>query len=181
MNEKEKYFIDLSKCSEDERKHIYSIIHDRNEFLKPDSYTHDCWKMLNYSNIDERWHCSGENWDGLKNKTELTYSEFIKLFEEPKKLPSELLKDYFKNTPREQVLKDWESTAEYDNVNSPKVLELFEGGEGEILPDVAYWRNRCLLAEKCLSESPCDPDITNEQINAHNSYNEFIEAFGNKD
>lgn len=64
-------------------------------------------------------------------KTELLYPEFIKLFEEPTKLPSELLKEYFKNTPREQVLKDWESTAYLDNANSPKIRELFEGGEGE--------------------------------------------------
>lgn len=48
------------------------------------------------------------------------------------KLPSKLLREYFKNTPREQVLKDWESTSDYDNVNSPKVLELFEAGKGEI-------------------------------------------------
>src|SRR5690606_19742582 len=74
----------------------------------------------------------------LNDRTELTYPEFIKLFEEPTKLPSELLKEYFKNTPREQVLKDWESTSDYDNVNSPKVLELFEGGDGEKEKDIAH-------------------------------------------
>ena len=47
------------------------------------------------------------------------------------KLPSELLREYFKNTPREQVLKDWESTAHLDDVNSPKVSELFEDEEEE--------------------------------------------------
>jgi len=37
-----------------------------------------------------------------------------------------------------------------------------------------YWRIRCELAEKCLEESPCDPDISAEQIAAHKSYNEFL-------
>ena len=48
-----------------------------------------------------------------------------------KKENIELLKEYFKNTPREQVLKDWESTAYLDNTSSPKIREFFEGGEEE--------------------------------------------------
>ena len=39
---------------------------------------------------------------------------------------------------------------------------------------VNYWKTRCELAEKCLEESPCDPDITNEQIFAHSNYNAFL-------
>lgn len=31
--------------------------------------------------------------------------------------------EYFKNTSREQVLKDWESTREFDNVKSPTIEE----------------------------------------------------------
>lgn len=31
------------------------------------------------------------------------------------------LKKYFDETPKEQVLKDWEETKGYDNVNSPTV------------------------------------------------------------
>lgn len=81
MKDLTKYFIDLSKCSEEQRNHIYSIMRDRGEFLKFDSYTYDSWKMLNYSAIDKGWLCSGYNWEGLKDKTELTYPEFIKLFE----------------------------------------------------------------------------------------------------
>lgn len=41
-----------------------------------------------------------------------------------------------------------------------------------------YWKQRCLLAEKCLEESPCDPDITLEQIQAHNDYNIFLDKNG---
>lgn len=37
-----------------------------------------------------------------------------------------------------------------------------------------YCRTRCELAEECLQESPCDPDITAEQIRAHSIYNEFV-------
>jgi len=31
----------------------------------------------------------------------------------------------------------------------------------------SYWKKRCLAAERCLEVSPCDPDITKEQIKAH--------------
>lgn len=65
-----------------------------------------------------------------------------------------------------------------------KFIKLLEGGDEvktELIPDVAYWRYRCLLAEKCLSVSPCDPDITEEQIKSHKDYNEYLETFGKKD
>lgn len=50
---------------------------------------------------------------------------------------------------------------------------------GSLLSDVDYWKQRCLLAEKCLEESPCDTDITAEQINAWNAYHKFISWAGN--
>ena len=50
---------------------------------------------------------------------------------------------------------------------------------GSLLTDLNYWKQRCLLAEKCLEESPSDPDITSEQIKAHNSYHKFISHYGN--
>lgn len=30
-----------------------------------------------------------------------------------------------------------------------------------------YWRKRCTAAENFIKESPCDPDITQDQIKAH--------------
>ena len=50
---------------------------------------------------------------------------------------------------------------------------------GSLLSDLDYWKQRCELAEKCLEESPCDPDITSDQIKVHNTYNKFISNFGN--
>ena len=41
-------------------------------------------------------------------------------------------------------------------------------------PSDNYWKQRCQLAEKCLYASPCDPDITKEQIQAHREYNAFL-------
>lgn len=35
-----------------------------------------------------------------------------------------------------------------------------------------YWYNRCYQAEKFIEESPCDPDITKEQIEAHKNWQE---------
>jgi hypothetical protein len=31
-----------------------------------------------------------------------------------------------------------------------------------------YWKKRCLAAEKFIDESPCDPDIYKEQLEAYN-------------
>ena len=39
---------------------------------------------------------------------------------------------------------------------------------------VLYWKTRCLLAEAYTEESPCDPDITTEQIVAYREYQDFI-------
>lgn len=47
-------------------------------------------------------------------------------------------------------------------------------GEGENLD---YWKQRCLLAEKCLDESQCDPDITSDQISAWDNYRKFISDY----
>lgn len=38
---------------------------------------------------------------------------------------------------------------------------------------VDYWKTRCELAEKYIEETPCDPDIYEEQIVAYNSWGEF--------
>lgn len=42
----------------------------------------------------------------------------------------------------------------------------------------AYWKNKCELAEECLRETPCDPDITGKQVVAWKNYKEFINQFG---
>lgn len=39
--------------------------------------------------------------------------------------------------------------------------------------DLHYWQIRCELAEKCIEESPCDPDITQKQIDSLKEWEEF--------
>lgn len=142
MKDLTKVFIDLKKCTEEQRKLLPQILEKAGEKIGEKIYIHNTSMVSEYPYFHKPtyanyWTMGTSN--SIPEKQELTYPDFIKLF---------------------------------------------EGGEEvrtELLPDVAYWRHRCLLAEKCLSESPCDPDITNEQIKAHNSYNEFIETFGNKD
>ena len=69
---------------------------------------------------------------------------------------------------------------EHENLNTPQNQSLHQtAGIGSLLSDVDYWKQRCLLAEKCLEESPCDPDITSDQIKAWNSYHKFISWAGN--
>ncbi len=40
--------------------------------------------------------------------------------------------------------------------------------------DGEYWKKRCELAERYIKESPCDPDITGEQIVAWKEFQEYI-------
>ncbi len=44
----------------------------------------------------------------------------------------------------------------------------------EICRRAEYWETRCVLAEKYISETPCDPDIYPEQIKAHQEWQNFI-------
>lgn len=46
--------------------------------------------------------------------------------------------------------------------------------------DADYWSERCKHAENIWEKNPCDPDITEEQIEAHNEYHNFIKENGSK-
>jgi len=41
------------------------------------------------------------------------------------------------------------------------------------MTELEYWKQRCELAEKYIEETPCDPDIYEEQIVAYNNWTEF--------
>jgi len=58
-----------------------------------------------------------------------------------------------------------------------KYLEVKAENE-RLKADVDYWKTLCQLAEDCLEKSPCDPDITSEQIEAWKAYHRFIKQFG---
>jgi hypothetical protein len=82
-------------------------------------------------------------------------------------------------------MKDFKKLSMYDEIkkttasNSTDPLLGLANVSGSLLSDVDYWKQRCQLAEKCIEESLCDPDITSDQIKAHNAYNKFISNFGN--
>jgi hypothetical protein len=46
-------------------------------------------------------------------------------------------------------------------------------GVAEPLDEATYWKNRCLAAELVISETPCDPDITSDQIAAVSAWMEY--------
>ena len=73
---KENIYIDLSKCSEEQRKHIFSLLPkciNEEDYMIFDSF-------YNLHSDKGRWYC-GSSWVSIV-KTELTYPEFIKLFED---------------------------------------------------------------------------------------------------
>ena len=77
MNEKEKYFIDLSKLGEEQQKHIFSLLPERKKTVQ---YWFDKHNILLYfDNVDGLWWVNGDI--APFDKTELTYPDFIKLFE----------------------------------------------------------------------------------------------------
>ena len=41
--------------------------------------------------------------------------------------------------------------------------------------DWEYWKHRCLAAEQFIEESPCDPDIYPEQLNAYYEWQKWVE------
>ena len=73
--DKSKVFINLSKCTEEEQKHIFSLLPD-DELRTYLRYN----KFQPYLNFDFlQWFIC--NHEVISRKTELTYLEFIKLFE----------------------------------------------------------------------------------------------------
>lgn len=52
--------------------------------------------------------------------------------------------------------------------------------EGVSLPDLEYWKQRCILMEHIDEESPCDPDITSDQIKAYANFHNFIKEHGQR-
>jgi hypothetical protein len=79
---------------------------------------------------------------------------------------------------------DTESFSSGDEV-SFNIIEQWEVGDfdmegmveyAEIVPEVKeeepydYWKERCLAAEKFIDLSPCDPDIYDDQLIAHNEW-----------
>lgn len=74
MKDLTKYFIDLSKCSEEQRKHIISLLPEKefdNQYQISRHHFH-----LSFDEDDQWWV-----YNSTIGKTELTYPEFIKLFE----------------------------------------------------------------------------------------------------
>jgi hypothetical protein len=51
---------------------------------------------------------------------------------------------------------------------------VFDFGVEQLKAELDYWKTRCELAEKFIEESPCDPDIYEDQLKAWNEYQEFI-------
>lgn len=78
---KTKYFIDLSKCSDEQRKHIFSLLPEpRDYWLFSISYKCSSLAYVQNENHGFEWVvCVNIAMDG---RTELTYPEFIKLFDE---------------------------------------------------------------------------------------------------
>lgn len=89
--EKEKIYIDLSKCSEGQRKSIPQILKKANEYIYEmtenmlnsggliDEDGDDDYILLSKS-LKNGWIAYLKS--GCGEKTELTYTEFIKLFED---------------------------------------------------------------------------------------------------
>lgn len=83
MKDLTKIYLDLSKCTEEEQKNIYTILGDTLKFESPSigfnfpimHYHKGMWIRTNF------FQDKAKEDNFLADKTELTYPEFIKLFE----------------------------------------------------------------------------------------------------
>lgn len=73
--------------------------------------------------------------------------------------------------------KKWSLNTESQNRKHTKQCDIHSVSGGA---DADYWSERCKHAENIWKKSPCDPDITKEQIEAHNEYHKFIKENGSK-
>ena len=50
----------------------------------------------------------------------------------------------------------------------------------EAIESYYYWVNRCLAAEKYIEESPCDPDIYEDQLKAYHEWQVIKDSAADK-
>lgn len=69
----------------------------------------------------------------------------------------------------------------FSHMSSEHGLTLLDSELDEIarhaahMTGVEYWKRRCEAAERFIEQTPCDPDITPKQIEAHEAWQEIIE------
>lgn len=62
------------------------------------------------------------------------------------------------------------------NLNEDLQPQLMQADvSGSLPPSAEYWEERCLAAEKFIEESPCDPDIHEDQIRAYDAWKSIVE------
>lgn len=91
--------------------------------------------------------------------------------------------DMINTTPTQPALSDidkvGEEIAQMSDVDFNKgvdeLMKFVKPKAAQPALSASYWEQRCFLAEKCIEESPCDPDITKSQIEAFDAYRVFIE------
>ena len=119
----EKYFIDLSKCSEEQRKHIFSLLPDRKKTVQ---YWFDKHNILLYfDDEDGLWWVNGDI--APADKTEITYPEFIKLFEggESKEV---LQVDIYSGELNTERISMYKKLSEQYNIEESTVRDIFNAG-----------------------------------------------------
>ena len=80
------------------------------------------------------------------------------------------LQHYLETTPKEKIQEDWDKVSTM-GLKGPTVEEYFN-------PE-SYWEKRCRAAELYIEESPCDPDITSNQIKAYIEWKDIVNKESN--
>lgn len=80
------------------------------------------------------------------------------------------LQHYLEVTPKEELEDIMKEFDKYESVG-PTVEEYFN-------PE-SYWEKLCHAAERYIEESPCDPDITSEQIKAYIEWKDIVNKESN--
>ena len=118
-----------------------------------------------------RWNSGDAPFDVLPIRTPYPYCLAYK-FRSIDSIPSDGIRVVNKNSFYEAEM-IYPATdfigSEGESVDFP----VFDFGVEQLKAELDYWKTRCELAEKFIEESPCDVDITPNQLKAWNEYQQF--------
>ena len=121
--DKSKIYLDLSKCTEEEQKHVFTLLPD--PILSDDYDIRGKYKYLlitdDYDNYCNKWYVDF----CYDDRTELTYPEFIKLFEGRE---GEMKVDIYSGELNTERILTYKKLSEQYNIEESTVRDIFNAG-----------------------------------------------------
>jgi len=145
-----------------------------------------CGEGFDYEEMieGEQWFCK-PCYEELRKDDEFLYGNAAYEFFDSNYFDAESIEDIMRKHCKPDFVWEVDDVSDADKIkiylaeSRTDTVEPFPD-KSALLDEASYWKQRCELAEKCLAESPCDPDITSSQIAAHSAYNDFLTKYNAK-